>query len=352
MPQMLYVGLQDEDRIAGFAIDETSGGLTARSAVAAAGGPSVFATSRDHRMVYVGHRGQPAISSFHVEPATGALSLAGTTAQPHAPTFLACDRTGKFLLAAYYQGAGVAVYRLAADGTVGAASQQWLATATGAHAIATDRSNRFAFVPHIARLQDNVLEPPKNDPGPNMILQFRFDPQQGQLAPNAPFRLEPPGLLGPRHFCFHPSLDVVYFSNEQGCSVTAYRLDPTSGTLTAMQTAPTLPAGFSGRNTCSQIHLTPSGRFLYVGNRGHNSIAAFAVDAGSGELSLAGHAATEAVPSAFCLDRDGRFLFAAGTASGRLAAYRIDAAAGTLSPLDSYAVGRRPAAVLAVGLSG
>ncbi len=234
MPQMLYVGLQDEDRIAGFAIDETSGGLTARSAVAAAGGPSVFATSRDHRMVYVGHRGQPAISSFHVEPATGALSLAGTTAQPHAPTFLACDRTGKFLLAAYYQGAGVAVYRLAADGTVGAASQQWLATATGAHAIATDRSNRFAFVPHIARLQDNVLEPPKNDPGPNMILQFRFDPQQGQLAPNAPFRLEPPGLLGPRHFCFHPSLDVVYFSNEQGCSVTAYRLDPTSGTLTAM----------------------------------------------------------------------------------------------------------------------
>src|SRR5579862_4800496 len=252
----------------------------------------------------------------------------------------------------YYQGAGVAVYRLAADGTVGAASQQWLATATGAHAIATDRSNRFAFVPHIARLQDNVLEPPKNDPGPNMILQFRFDPQQGQLAPNAPFRLEPPGLLGPRHFCFHPSLDVVYFSNEQGCSVTAYRLDPTSGTLTAMQTAPTLPAGFSGRNTCSQIHLTPSGRFLYVGNRGHNSIAAFAVDAGSGELSLAGHAATEAVPSAFCLDRDGRFLFAAGTASGRLAAYRIDAAAGTLSPLDSYAVGRRPAAVLAVGLSG
>src|SRR5579883_1510250 len=351
MASVLYVGLQDEDKIAIFSIDE-AGGLRRLGDVAAAGGPSVMAVAPDRRMLYVGQRGGPALTAFRIDPETGGLAAAGTAAQPHAPTFLAPDRSGRFLLVAYYQGGGAAVFRLAADGTVGAASQAWLATTTGAHAIATDRSNRFAYVPHIARIQDNVLEPPKNIPGPNTIMQFRFDPQQGQLAPNAPFRLEPPGLLGPRHFCFHPSLDVVYFSNEQGCSVTAYRLDPTSGTLTAMQTAPTLPAGFSGRNTCSQIHLTPSGRFLYVGNRGHNSIAAFAVDAGSGELSLAGHAATEAVPSAFCLDRDGRFLFAAGTASGRLAAYRIDAAAGTLSPLDSYAVGRRPAAVLAVGLSG
>jgi len=103
------------------------------------------------------------------------------------------------------------------------------------------------------------------------------------------------------------------------------------------------------RNTCSQIYLTPSGRFLYVGNRGHNSIAGFAVDT-AGRLTPAGHAPTEAVPTAFGLDSTGTFLFSAGTATGRLASYRVDGGTGALSPLDIYTVGRRPAAVLAVPL--
>jgi 6-phosphogluconolactonase len=255
------------------------------------------------------------------------------------------------MLFAYYQGGGAAVYHLGTDGTVGTPSQEWLATDTGAHAIATDPSNRFAFVPHIARVQDNVLEPPKNIPGPNVIMQFRFDAQTGRLAPNAPLRVEQPDLVGPRHYCFHPNLDIVYFSNEQGCSVTAYRLDRATGALSAAQTIATLPAGFTARNTCSQIHLTPSGRFLYVGNRGHNSIAGFAVDPASGHLTPAGQVATEAVPSAFCVDPTGNFVFAAGTASGRLASYRINTDTGALTPLATEAVGQRPAALLATGLS-
>lgn len=229
-------------------------------------------------------------------------------------------------------------------------SQDWLATATGAHAIATDRSNRFAYVPHIARIQDNVLEPPKNIPGPNTIMQFRFDAESGRLSPNSPPQVEQAHLAGPRHYCFHPNLDLAYFSNEQGCSVTAYRVNPSNGTLSALQSISTLPAGFDERNTCSQIHLTPSGGFLYVGNRGHNSIAGFRVEPDTGLLMPAGHAATEAVPSAFCLDPDGRFLFAAGTATGRLASYRIDDESGALTPLAVQKVGPRPAAVAAVRL--
>jgi 6-phosphogluconolactonase len=93
-----------------------------------------------------------------------------------------------------------------------------------------------------------------------------------------------------------------------------------------METISTLPTGHGERTTCSQIHLAPAGRFLYVGNRAVNggSIAAFAVDPATGHLTTAGHIPTEAVPSAFCLDPAGHFLFAAGTASGRLASYRID----------------------------
>ena len=108
-----------------------------------------------------------------------------------------------------------------------------LATDAGAHAIQTDSSNKLAFVPHIARLNDNVLEPVKEAHGANTIFQFRFDENTGHLTPNSPPRVEQEERLGPRHYCFHPTLDVVYFSNEQGCSVTGYRLDTSTGTLLA-----------------------------------------------------------------------------------------------------------------------
>ena len=351
MPDVLYVGLQDDDKIVSFGIDAGSGKLAPSGERAAAGAPSAFALSPDRRVLYIGYRGTPAIESCRIDAASGALTSLGRVAAEHAVTYLAPDRTGKYLLSAHYQGAYAAVHRLGNDGAVSGPAIDRQNTEPGAHAILTDPSNRFAFVPHIARLNDNVLEPPKNNPGPNFIAQFRFDATTGRLSQNAPFKLDPPGPIGPRHYCFHPTLDLVYFSDEQGCSVTAYRLDRASGTLSAAGTVPSLPAGVTVRNTCSQIYLTPSGRFLYVGNRGHNSIAGFSVDPANGRLTPAGHAPTEAVPTAFGLDSTGTFLFSAGTASGRLASYRIDGATGALSPLETYTVGRRPAAVLAVSLS-
>src|SRR3984893_47586 len=349
MPYALYVCLQDEDKIAAFAIDADTGRLTRQSEAMVSGGPSVMAISPDRRVLYVGHRAQPAISSFRIDHAKGVLTPQGTVSAEQAPTFLATDRSGRFLLSAYYQGGYAAVHSLAADGAVGAGALDRQITASGAHAISTDPSTRYAFVPHIARLNDNVLEPPRDNPGPNVIFQFRFDAQTGRLSPNTPLRVEPAERLGPRHYCFHPTQDIAYFSNEQGCSVTAYRLDPATGVLSAVQTISTLPEGYTARNTCSQIHLTPPGQFLYVGNRGHNSIAGFAVEA-TGRLTAIGQASTEPVPSAFCLDPAGHFVFAAGSASGRLASYRINGETGALTPLATYAAGQRPQAVLATRL--
>ena len=201
-------------------------------------------------------------------------------------------------------------------------------------------SNKFAFVPHIA------------GNGPNAIFQFRFDENTGHLTPNSPFKVEPTEHLGPRHFCFHPTQNILYFSNEQGCSVTGYRLDTSAGTLSALQTITTLPEGYSERNTCSQIQITPSGQFLYAPNRGHNSIACFAVDGASGRLTALAQVATEAVPSAFSLDPEGHFLFAAGSASNRLAAYRVNSDTGALTPLGTYDIGKRPMWVLITRLGG
>jgi len=349
MADVLYVALQDDDKIVTFGIDASSGKLQPRAETPAAGAPSIFGLRPDQRVLYVGYRGTPGIESCRIDASSGALRSLGRVATEHWPTYLRADRTGKYLLSVSYQGGYASVHPLGSDGAVSGPAIDRQNTAPGAHAILTDPSNRFAFVPHIARQMDNVLEPPKNIPGPNFIAQFRFDATTGRLHPNG--TLEPPGPIGPRHYRFHPSLDIVYFSDEQGCSVTAYRLDRSSGTLSFVETTPSLPAGVTVRNTCSQLYLTPSARFLYVGNRGHNSIAGFAVDQATGRLTPAGHAATESVPTAFGLDSTGTFLFSAGTATGRLASYRIDDKTGALTPLDVYTVGKRPAAVLAVPLS-
>ena len=348
MTTYVYVAAQDDNKVSVFTMDENTGNLDLRSEIAAPGGPSLLAISPDRGALYIGHREVPEITSHRIDDSTGGLTQNGSVTPDGAAAFLATDRTGKFLLSAYYQGGHVAVHPIGGDGSLGGAPTAWLDTEVGAHAVQTDRSNRFAFVPHIARQNDNVLEPPKNIPGPNRIYQFRFDEVTGSLTANSPLQLEQDDMTGPRHYCFHPSLDVVYFSNEQGCSVSAYQIGP-SGTLSAIQTVSTLPAGVTARNTCSQIQFSPSGEFLFVPNRGHNSIASFTVDA-DGRLTPAGHAATEAVPSAFSLDPQGKFVFAAGSATGKLAAYSIDSQTGGLTPLRTYAVGARPMSVLTTAL--
>jgi len=347
MTTFVYVAAQDDDRVSIFTMDEGSGALTLQSEVPVAGGPSLLALSQDQSTLYIGHRTYAQISSHRVDPATGGFSQTGIVETQDSPTYIVQDRTGKHLLCSFYQGARVAVFPLSDDGSVGGEATSSLATDDGAHSIMTDRSNRFAYVPHIAYQQDNVLEPPKNIPGPNVIYQLRFDEAAGTLSGNDPLTLEMDPLVGPRHLIMHPSLDIVYFSNEQGCSVSSYQIDQGSGTLSHLQTVSTLPEGVTVRNTCSQIQFSPDASLLFVPNRGHNSIAAFAVD-GAGMLTAAAHVETEAVPSAFSLDPSGRYVFAAGSATNRLAAYSIDGGTGAMTALATYDVGARPMSVLTV----
>jgi len=347
MVQFVYVSLQDEDKILIFALDSTTGDLSLKSEIAAIGSPSALTANPEGNIIYASLRNSNEIASFSVDSNTGSLRNIGKISVEASPTYLCTDRRGKFLLAAYYQGRHVGVHQIQTDHSLKDTPVQWLETDIGAHSINVDRSNRYAFVPHIARIQDNVLGPPPEDLGPNVIYQFKFDPDSGKLSPNTPLRLDSDGFLGPRHYCYHPSLDIVYFSNEQGCSVSSYKLNPESGTLSPLQTISTVPDGFEGRNTCSQIQITASGTLLYVPNRGHNSMAGFTINS-AGILTSAGQTPTEAVPSAFSLDTTGNFLFAAGSASDRLAAYRVTSDTGSLALLDTYDVGKRPMDVLAI----
>jgi 6-phosphogluconolactonase len=333
----MYVSLQEEDKILTFTMDAATGKLENQGDVTVKGGPAPMATDPGQSFLYVGRRGSRQLSSFRIDPDTGALSLIDTIPLATDPCYLATDRKGKFVLAAYYEGARVTVHALGSDGAAVAPPALSLDTARGAHCIQTDRSNRFAFVPHIAIK------------GPSKIFQFKFDESTGQLTGNAPPSVSPGGELGPRHFCFHPSRDIVYCTNEQGCSVTAYHLDPSAGTLTPYQTVSTLPDDFEGKNSCAQIQISPSGKFLYAPNRGHNSIACFSVDAATGQLTPVGHVSADPVPRALSLDPSGSFMFAAGLETGRLTSYRVNGDTGELDPLETYDVGKRPMWVLFTG---
>ena len=339
MPNYMYVSLQEDDKILIFTLDSDTGRLQRQQEVEVTGGPAPLAVDPQRNFLYVGRRGIREISSFRIDQSTGGLSPIGIAAVDGEPVFMATDRRGRYLLSAYYHQSHVAVHRID-DGVATAPPIEWLETASGAHAMQTDPSNQFAFVPHIA------------GNGPNAIFQFKFDENTGRLTANSPARLSPEVESGPRHFCFHPSRDILYFSDEQGCSVTAYRLDRSGGTLTPFQTVSTLPDDYSGRNTCSQIQITPSGRFLYAPNRGHNSIACFTIEDSTGLLTSIGQVATEPVPRVFSLDPEGTFLFAAGQESGRLASYRVNGITGELEPLETYALGNRPMWVLFIGLPG
>jgi len=335
MKENIYITLSGEDRILIFGLDPTNGDLESVGALALEGGPAPLALSPDNRYLYAGLRNSLRVASLRIDRSTGALSQAGSVGLKSDPCFLAADRKGRYLFSSYYRAGRVAVHSINADGSVSTSPIEWRETALNAHSIQTDPSNRFAFVPHT---------------GPNVIFQFLFDEETGRLTPNAIPHVRPPEGTEPRHFTFHPKGDVVYVVNERGSSVTAYRFDASAGTLSAFQTVSTLPEGFEGENTCAQIRIAPTGKYLYASNRGHDSLACFSIHDTTGSLASLGQVETEPTPRAFNLDTSGSYLFAAGRTSGRLASYRIDPQTGGLEPLKVYTLGERPMWVIPVRL--
>ena len=331
----VYVSVAGEKRIAVYARDAESGKLTHRSDVRLSGEPGAFTTARNHAFAFASLRSTGNLASFRIDPSSGGLELLNEVAAGADPAYVSVDHTGEFLFSAYYRAAKVAVHRIGADGAIDTPPVQERHTDDKAHAIVADRSNRFVFVPHT---------------GPNMILQFQFDARDGQLHPHAVDRIERPANTGPRHLWFHPSEDFAYVSDEQGSSITVYRFLADEGRLEPIQVESTLPAGFSQPNSTAHLEVHPSGRFVYVANRGHNSLAVFRIDNHSGRVTPLGQTDTEAVPRSFSCSPCGKHLYAAGQATGRLAAFAVDPQSGSLSRIATYEVGDRPWWVMAVDI--
>lgn len=336
MKYLLYITSNKDNIISSFSLEPNNGRLDELGGFHINGAPGPLAVHRQYRVLYVGLRGSNELAALRIDPATGALSPLCSVELRSDPCFLSLDNTGRYLLSAYYRAGAIACHAIRVDGTIVQKPYSWIRTKSYAHAVRTDPSNRFAFVPHVGKS--------------NRILQFRFDAETGRLARNKPFKLIPKSKDGPRHLSFHPNGRWVYVSNEQSSSVTQYHLDHRSGVLIAGQTVSSRPCDLRGENSCAQIHLHPTGAFLYVSNRGDDSIACFSINQANGEIEMTGQHPTERVPRAFAIDPEGRYLFAAGEASGRMASYRIDQSTGLLDHLRTYSVGGTPLWVLPIRL--
>ena len=337
MQTHVYLSIAGENRIAIYTLDVASGGIALQENVNVSGSPGPLALSPCGNYLYAGLRSSREIASFRIDEETKGLSHLRTVQLDADTCYIATDKTGTFLLSAYYGAGKVTVHTIGEDKTVQGESLQTIETDIHAHCIETDASNRFAFVPHTV---------PRN-----AIYQFQFDEKTGTLTQNPVGNLNPGAPIGPRHICFHPNKPILYVSNEQGSSVSAYTLEEEEhpGILVDLQEdLSTLPADFDEDNTCAQIHVDPQGKFLYVSNRGHDSIAEFAIDEESGKLSSVGHQLTEPTPRVFNIDATGSLLFVGGQGSGKLATYRINRKSGALSPIGNYTVGESPMWVLFV----
>ena len=327
MAYYAYVVIAGEDKIFTYSMDAQSGKLDLLRETNLAGGPSNIAVSSDQAFMYVGLRAEPGLATLKIDSSSGDLSLQGSPTPLEVDACcIAVDRTGRFVLSAHYQGQRIGVHPIGDDRIV-TEPPDWTHTLLGAHCVMTHPSNRFYFLPHV---QDS-----------NTIYQFLFDEETGRLTPNDIPKVDGYEGQGPRHYCYHPNLDVLYTSNEQASAITAYNLDVSAGRIESFQTVSTLPDGYSDTNSNAQIRITSSGKFVYVSNRGHDSIAGFAIDQSTGGVTALGQTPSEPTPRVFNIDPTDSFLYAAGQGSNTLASYRIGDDGG-LSALDTYPLGDNP----------
>jgi 6-phosphogluconolactonase len=317
-------------------LDRSRGTLSEPELAAEVASPAFLALHPNGQWLYAvnevgGSPERPAggVSAFAIDRASGRLTLLNQASSGGAgPCHLTVVRTGRAVLVANYGGGSVAALPLRDDGRLGepmaviqhqgSSVNPQRQAGPHAHGIYVDPANRVALVP---------------DLGLDRVLSYRIDPATGDLTAHDPPFAPLAAGSGPRHLTFHPDGRHVYVINELLSTITRFAYDAGRGALSARETVSTLPEGWTGTNSTAEIAAHPSGKFLYGSNRGHDSLAIYAVDAPTGRLRLTGHQATLGkTPRNFGIDPTGTFLLAANQGSDSVVAFRIDAATGQLTP--------------------
>ena len=340
----VYVSNADDGTIGVYTL-QADGSLQPGARVEAAKVVMPMAVAPDKRFLIAAVRSKPYEAyTYSIDKKTGALKLVGKGPLAESYPYITIDRSGRYLLGASYGGHQIGVNPIGKDGKVGEPSQV-IPTARNAHAIITDNTNKYVYVPHL---------------GTDQIFQFVLDKKSGKLSANTPPVVQLKQGSGPRHLIVSKDNKFVYLLNELTATVTALSLDPKTGTLKEADSVSALPAdtklgpgqprapvapGQTPRDVAndiwaSDLHLTPNGKFLYAAERTSSSLGGFKVDAASGKLSFVGSTPTEKQPRGFAIDPSGKYVVVSGEKSDTLSTYAIDGETGALKAIGKYPTGK------------
>jgi 6-phosphogluconolactonase (cycloisomerase 2 family) len=349
-----------------FRADRTTGALTPRGVYELgtspnclalnAGGTRLYSTNETDR---VGESNEGTVSAFAINRTDGQLTLLNTVRSGGAgPTYLSIHPSGKFLLVANYFGGSVAVLPILADGRLGAATDIKLDRGTvGPKRPTNSPPGSFAFSGH-DRTHAHMIQADSSgrfvlhaDLGLDQIFVWKFDERSGVLTANDPPAISLPPGDGPRHFYFHPNGRWCYSLQEEGSNIVLFDYDSTKGRLVSRQTLSSLPPGFAGSNFCSEIMVSADGRFVYSGNRLHDSIGIFSIGP-SGELSFVGEEWTRGnYPRNFNFDPTGQFLYSCNQRADNVTVFRVDRNTGRLSFTGHYTPVGNPSIIVFLDLA-
>ncbi|MBI1347288.1 beta-propeller fold lactonase family protein [bacterium] len=334
----VYFGTYSQPKDGGIftaTFDAATGKLSPATLAAPTVNPSFVAIHPNHKFLYaVGEiadfQGQKTggVSAYAIDAKTGKLMLLNQQSSAGTgPCHIVLDKTGGTALVANYGGGSVASLAIGADGKLtpavsaiqhkGSSVNSSRQEAPHAHSINLDAANEFAFAA---------------DLGLDKILVYKFDPAAHTLTPNSPDGVEVAPGAGPRHFAFHPSGQFAYVINELSNTVTAFKYDDHAGVLTEIQTITTLPEDYKETSYTSEVVVHPSGKFLYGSNRGHDSLAVFAIDPSTGKLTSTGFVKMAGkTPRNFSIDPTGRWILAGNQGSNTVSVFSIDPETGMLT---------------------
>ena len=316
-------------------LDPKSGKLAQVGIERGAVNPSFLAVAPDRRTLYAvnetpeidGHEGG-AVSAYAID-AVGSLRLLNCQPSKGAdPCYVSVDAHGRTVFVANYSSGTVAAFPVGDEGELlpsssvvrhdGRGPRRGRQDGPHAHLIRPDETGGFVL---------------STDLGTDRVMIYRLDSGASTLIPHDPSFVSIHAGAGPRHLAFHPAGRFVYVINELDSTMTACIWDSGSGALDPFQTVSTLPEGYDGENSCADVHVAPSGRFVYGSNRGHDSIVTYAIEAGTGRLSFVGHVSTMGqTPRGFGIDPDGAFLLVANQDSDTVVSFRLDRSRGLPTP--------------------
>ena len=325
-----YTNRTDSKGIYAYEFDAETGKLSLKGVAAETPDPSFVVIHPNGKYAYAANEAdkQSMVTAFAIDAKSAKLTqLNQLPALGASPCYLSLDKTGKYLFVANYSSGSIAVFPILTDGRLGEHTAMFRHKGSGpnkkrqegphAHWIEASPDNKLVLVA---------------DLGLDEIVSYRFDATKGTLTPNDPaFAKVAPGA-GPRHGVFSLDGKFFYVVSELNATVTAFAYDAGKGTLKDFQVVSTLPKGFQGRNDDAEIAMHPGGKWLFASNRGHDTIAVFAVDPSSGMLRPVGEFPTGGKePRHFAIDPTGRFLLAENQLSNSIVVFRIDPATGTLT---------------------